>query len=555
MKRSANDEESPSSSSMDGQERSKKMKPSEEILSVTSARTRLCTYWAFTTTTESSVRKEDEDVIVWIGPNEDRGGAHGLLYWKCGESASTRKLKKQTVEKLKKLGIQGITYVAAAKKRTEYVMYMYKTLDDGIPQSTKEELTSLKILKVGSYNLQEKLLQLRETFVDKPTYNVWAQAAYEQIGYDVNEQTVRRVFASWESNFGSLQSIISGIEKEKLNLSLSSAMNALKYIGQNISHFKWNGTSFPPMKAVAFMCWMGLRQRGNVLQRMPHVILKGQAGTGKTLLCNLILCTHQTSNVPMDAEGVGMFAQSGTENVFKIDDAPAAAFINPRIIATAFSMFENKWESKVHGSKMTHDEARMVITTNEEAIEQMVCLNYDRKAYIRRFAEITFRRTVDLPRLDGTIISEELRNNVLLNILHWANNSLENCDFWEDELETYFLMRDESIDCSVMRDHELDYGQDTMGNEITFVSTSTLNRLRVAFEKRYPSNFMLGYYLEKEKGFAIEGDEWKEVMQWVSRRTRSLANEKTKVHVTTDGLIMCLDHDTAGIEKLDISKL
>lgn len=96
----------------------------------------------------------------------------------------------------------------------------------------------------------------------------------------------------------------------------------------------------------------------------PHILALGSAGSGNTLLGNLMYPRQVWTGVLTDSTGVGQLEIAPGEKILKLDDATTKQLRDKGIFASYLSMFNNTWTAKKHGSKQTNPECRMFITTN-----------------------------------------------------------------------------------------------------------------------------------------------------------------------------------------------
>ncbi len=533
-------------------------KPGTDSTSVSSS-------WAFTATQNYNVNKTAGNALVLIGPSE-KGGAHGLVLTGFNDALKPRRRfrisKRQVLKILAELGIQDIDYVASAKKPIDYVTYMYKTAPS-IPTDVEESLNTFEFrLKQRGSPFVEKLRAHRETFKRKPTLAEWKHSCLSIIGEDLTNQQIMNVYSTWQTNFGRLERAIEWVDSRKTRVTLSSAMNAIRSIGQNITGCAWNGRSFGRAEAMVFSCWGAMRGRTNNLKGVPHYIFQGAAGAGKSKLIDLIWSPQKTHIIAGDSDGVGKFVCPHETTFFCCDDANVKTFMQPEFTKTMWTMFENKFQIKTFGGTETREEMRCVITTNIDNVQQLVSLNNDSGAYKRRFCEIKFRMNEKLT-FDGDTVDEELREMIVINIFHWVVNWMKKHKFYEDEdldkrQNAEFLreMRDvyegkikDLIDFELhMPEYAFEdfkpYGSMTQRQ----IQPNVYLAIKRAFEQKHREKSQNLYWYMRNKGIENK-PKMTNAIDWCELQTGLTVDANTKFCITNEGVIVVLNHVTGAVMK------
>lgn len=160
--------------------------------------------------------------------------------------------------------------------------------------------------------------------------------------------------------------------------------NLIWQIVNSADSFKWGRQRLNKREAMTVLIWLTIEARRSRIEFSPHVIFKGQAGAGKTLLAKLLWPSSITSTLPMDEQGVGQMEMGTGHVVLKVDDAGEALWDNNKIMSTLYSMFHNEWSAKTHGWKQKNSETMAIITTNEENPIEKIAMTYDMQRAIRR---------------------------------------------------------------------------------------------------------------------------------------------------------------------------
>lgn len=160
----------------------------------------------------------------------------------------------------------------------------------------------------------------------------------------------------------------------------------------------------------------------------PHFCLSGQAGSGKTLLTNMVLMKCLAKRIATDAKGVGVFQPKNDEKVMDIQEA-TRSFFGGRFWNTIKSVYHNTVEFKIHGTTATYPAMVAFMTTNIGDVPG--CLGHSAKAtqeenerrnkdemgaFSRRFIHVVMKEKMldtaqyKTPEGDEKIITRELQN-------------------------------------------------------------------------------------------------------------------------------------------------
>ena len=111
------------------------------------------------------------------------------------------------------------------------------------------------------------------------------------------------------------------------------------------------------------------------IQIFPHILVKGPAGTGKTMLEKILFPNHVASTLPTDSEGVGQLTLRQGHNVVKIDDAGQTTLLSKRIVDTIKTCYQNNWSAKEHGCRQDNTATLAWITTNVQ--DPLLTMSFD----------------------------------------------------------------------------------------------------------------------------------------------------------------------------------
>lgn len=527
--------------------------------------TQVCSSWAFTTTANYNVNKTTGNALVLVGPQE-KGGAHGLLLTAFSESLKPRRRqrlsKRQVLKILAEHGIRDIAYVASVKKPIDYVTYMYKTVPS-IPGDVEESLNTFEFqLKQRGSPFVEKLRKHRETFTRKPTLAEWKHSCLSIIGEDLTNQQIQNVYATWPVSFGRLEKAIEYVDSLQKPVTLKSAANAIRSIGRNITGCSWNGRSFGRAEALAFLLFGGLRGRTTHLKGVPHYILTGAAGAGKSKIIDLFWSPQKTHIIAGDSEGVGKFVCPHETTFYVADDANVKTFLRQEFTNVLWTMFENRFQIKTYGGTECRREMRCVITTNIDNVKQLVSLNNDASAYSRRFCEISFRKNETLT-FDGQTIEEDLREKLIMNFLVWVVNWMKKNDFYDDDklmkrqnwefLKELRDIYENNIKGAI--DFELtepDYAFEDFAAYGAYadrqIQPNVFLAIQRQFDAKHKDKVKNLYWYMRNKGIE-DKERMQRAIDWCELHTGLTVDANTKFCITNEGVVIVLNHVTGAFMK------
>jgi len=558
-----------SSDSQDGTSSSKTRKISRGQWKKSTDSTRVSSSWAFTDTARSNVNEIHGNALVLIGPSEG-GGAHGMLLLNFNEELRprrrTRISKKQAVKILAESGIRDIDCVQPVRKPTDYVTYIYKTAPS-IPSAVEENLNSFEFqLKRKGSPFIESLKKHRETFTTKPTFAEWKHSCLSTIGEDLANQQIINVYNTWPKNFGKLDKAIMFVENQKKPVTLSSAMNAIRSIGRNITNCNWDGKSFGRAETLAFMWFAGIRGRSKHLKGLPHFIFKGSAGAGKSKIIDLLWSPQTTHIICGDSEGVGKFVCHYDTSYYVADDVNLKTFTQEQFTRTIWTMFENKWNIKTFGGTEEKSEMRCILTTNIENVKQLISLNNDAQAYTRRFAEVTFRKN-DSITFDGTVVDENLRSQIMINLCVWIVNWMKHAHCYDEEglskrQNHDFLREIKAIYESTIENdievelHEPDYAfedyQPYGTTEQRTIQRNVFIALQNSFNSIHKNKMQKLYWYMRNKNIPDSDQRMKDAIEWCELQSGMTVDANTQFCITNEGVIAILNHRTGEVMKYTI---
>ena len=144
-----------------------------------------------------------------------------------------------------------------------------------------------------------------------------------------------------------------------------------------------------------------------------HLCFYGMAGSGKTLLGQILIPAKVCSILTNDSCGVGQAALDCRDKCLKIDDAESAFFDNNLLVSTVKTMYHNVWAAKVHGAKATNPATLCFITTNNLDPIGAMSQHGGAQAYTRRFTMVEFKEKL---HLDGKyqVISDDVTDEITM---------------------------------------------------------------------------------------------------------------------------------------------
>lgn len=132
----------------------------------------------------------------------------------------------------------------------------------------------------------------------------------------------------------------------------------------------WKGKSVTKDVARDILICASLQLFNEKVEGVPHILVSGDAGSGKSLLGNILFPSSVTSRVPLDAVGVGRYTTMGGRCLIKVDEGNSDFFSSKADMSTYMAMFESEWCCKTHGGRQTNAPCIMYISTNIRNPEQ-----------------------------------------------------------------------------------------------------------------------------------------------------------------------------------------
>ena len=78
-------------------------------------------------------------------------------------------------------------------------------------------------------------------------------------------------------------------------------------------------------------------------------------------------------------------------------------------------------------------------------------------------------------------------------------------------------------------------------HEVFKMTASTLEKLKRAFHKKYPNNYTIGSYMCGKLGWTVKCPKYCACESFVSSVSGTMANDKTRIHVSADNNIIVLN--------------
>jgi hypothetical protein len=326
-----------------------------------------CRIWAFTTPSMEKQTIVTGDYVIMIGPFETSSGlrlAHGIIGpAKCKKNPAALR-KRAATQKLLQSGIElHEGYIQPLKTtREKYINYMWKTC---IEEMDENHAAWANIKKSFAFST-ESCKKLQESLESKPSEAEWEAILLNEFGYKgFTTRDMQLSYKHWpETKHVKLGRLIRTARRNQRPR--MTGVQAYKLIKQIIGSAEWElaGTEISARDAEIVLLNAALEAREGKVAISPHILLEGQAGSGKTLLCQLLFPPEIASIIPNDSEGVGQLELAEKQRVVKVDDATDAFWNSSRLLGTIYTMYHNQWTAKVHGSKRDQPAAIAVITSN-----------------------------------------------------------------------------------------------------------------------------------------------------------------------------------------------
>ena len=312
---------------------------------------------------------------IYFGPTEtDSQGIahrHGLVLGaqqKGNERVCLTKLS--VLSKLKTIGIKP-TYLQSIKNIARYITYMYKTIEgstDSIPEPLKAMMQNAVRTNGQQSYYQNIAEEVARTFSEKPSFNAFKkQIIKRQFAYP--QQFLKRAYE--EMNFGKQTKLSKRLKRAEQKLApkkmtSDEISSTIQRIMARVKHATWDDEPLErwAVKIILLTAATEARTEIDRIQISPHILVKGPAGTGKTMLGKILFPNHVASQLPTDSEGVGQLSLRQGHNVLKIDDAGQTTLPSKRIVDTIKTCFQNNWSAKEHGCRQDNTATLAWITTN-----------------------------------------------------------------------------------------------------------------------------------------------------------------------------------------------
>ena len=163
----------------------------------------------------------------------------------------------------------------------------------------------------------------------------------------------------------------------------------------------WNDKSLTlfQMRVILISAALEARSMVDGMQLAPHFIIKGEAGSGKTFLGNLLYTTKEASTLTTDSEGVGQLTLRIGHKVLKVNDAGQTTLTSKRMVDTFKTCYQNNWSAKEHGCRQDNTSTCIWITTNVKHPLTLMAFEGDVGPLKRRFLEIKVKnKKLELPK-------------------------------------------------------------------------------------------------------------------------------------------------------------
>ena len=354
----------------------KRLPKEDELLSeITNPSVQRSRRWAITIVGDVPTHTTIGNAEIYFGSIEtDSQGIlhrHGLVLGaqqKGNERVCLTKLS--VLSKLKTIGIKP-TYLQSIKNIARYITYMYKTIEgstDSIPESLKAMMQNA-VRTTGQQSYYQNITEeVARQFNEKPSFNAFKkQIIKKQFAYP--QQFLKHAYE--EMHFGKETKLAKRLKRAEQKLAprkmTSDEISAtIQRIMARVKSATWDGERLErwAVKIILLTAATEARTEIDGIQISPHILVKGPAGTGKTMLGKILFPNHVASQLPTDSEGVGQLTLRQGHNVLKIDDAGQTTLLSKRIVDTIKTCFQNNWSAKEHGCRQDNTATLAWITTN-----------------------------------------------------------------------------------------------------------------------------------------------------------------------------------------------
>ena len=299
----------------------------ENTISMTTTSVQLLRRWAFTIANVDAKEKyELGNATLFLGPIE-RGSLevshrHGVALGNVLESGREASIGKLSLlKKMEEAGLK-VTYLASIKNMANYISYVFKNGE--IPNELRPIVKNSIKTRGSSNYFQDLAKEAAAEFSDKPSANLFKQQILEKC-FAYPQALLKRAYE--QCSFGEESLLQRKIRKKTKALELQpftaeELRAAFWRITENFESGMWNGNSLTTfqMRVILISAAMEARSRVDGMQLVPHFIVKGEAGSGKTFLGNLLFTTKEASTLTTDSEGVRQLTLRIGHKVLKVDD-------------------------------------------------------------------------------------------------------------------------------------------------------------------------------------------------------------------------------------------
>ena len=342
--------------------------------------------WAFTVVGSVPDQTMIGNAEIFFGPPEmDSQGVahhHGLVLGAQQKGTERVCLTKLSVlSKLRTIGIKP-TYLQSIKNIARYISYMYKSIEgstDSIPEQLRP-LMQNAVRTTGQQSYYQSVAEeVARSFQEKPSFNAFKRRIIKkQFAYP--QQFLKRAYEELE--FGRQTKLTKRLKRAETKLA-PKRMNSdeisatIQRIMARVKYAIWDDEPMERWAVKILLLTAATEARTEIdgIQISPHILVKGPAGTGKTMLGKILFPTHVASTLPTDAEGVGQLTLRQGHNVLKIDDAGQTTLLSKRIVDTIKTCYQNNvdtiktcyqnnWSAKEHGCRQDNTATLAWITTN-----------------------------------------------------------------------------------------------------------------------------------------------------------------------------------------------
>lgn len=356
--------------------------------------------WVFTTATRENFYTLTENAKIWVGPREADGTVHGVIYsnWRRTEEACPYWRKQSVCNILQRQGIALYnSYISPVKNREAYINYMYKT--EEVPEIPKELLEWAKKGGDKIVNSNIRIIKgLYRKFSKRPKRAAWSKIMIDAFGFGVSETLITRSYRNWPAGTNKLlQRQLSCWEKNNvLEMTGKQGYKLIQEILNNVTNAKHNKEKLTRKEIETLLLSTAIEARTKSVQYAPHWLMEGTAGSGKTLLNTILFPPEIAGALPNDSKGVGQMQLDAGQLILKIDDASENFWSSSEILAAVYTMYHNKWEAKIHGTKESNEATCAVITSNNLNNLERIGEIADYGGAERRFVVLQFGKKITI---------------------------------------------------------------------------------------------------------------------------------------------------------------